>query len=72
LPKRQVEDCLIIGTPRGPLRDFVDWWYWHRHDLLVRYSNSHLLLRDAAINESWHVPTLQENLHSPMALFAAI
>jgi len=32
----QVEDCLIIGTQRG--RDFVDWWYWHRHDLLVRYS----------------------------------
>src|SRR5262249_49534577 len=94
----------------------LDWRYWHRHDLLVRYSihtsysEMRLLMNQARgsakkylfaptrpnyggsrwwygcpkcdrrvsrlykpVNEHcFFCPTLQENLHSPMPLFAAI
>src|SRR6476646_3050086 len=28
--KRQVESCLSIAPPRGPLRDIRSCWYWDR------------------------------------------
>lgn len=35
--KRQVESCLTIGPPRGPLRDTVSAWSWDRYGWVVEY-----------------------------------
>jgi hypothetical protein len=38
MPKRRVESCLIIGTPRGALRDIKGRWDWPLYGWTVDYA----------------------------------
>jgi len=36
--KLRVEECLTIGTPRGPLHDMKGTWHWQYYGLSASYS----------------------------------